>query len=80
MGDDGTEHATRDWVKLMIQLSVSEPLARIEADLKGMKQTAAARDSVAREAVRNRTDWMAPLLTAVVTWGLAILSHKLGWI
>jgi hypothetical protein len=75
---DGTHYATRDWVKFMIEHSVTAPLARIEAQLNAMQTADKRNDISAREAVRTRTDYIAPLAAALGAWILMLVSKKLG--
>lgn len=80
MGEnEWTEHITRGEVKLMLERTVSAPLARIETRLAAMERTERRNDSNARESVRNRTDWMAPVLASIISTVLAVCAHKLGW-
>ena len=79
MGDDFTEHITRGEVELMLERTVAAPLARIETRLAAMERTESRNDSNARESVRNRTDWLAPVLASIISTVLAVCAHKLGW-
>ena len=80
MGEsEWTEHITRGEVELMLERTVSAPLARIETRLAAMESSEKRNDSNAREAVRNRTDWMAPVLASIISTVLAVCAHKLGW-
>jgi hypothetical protein len=66
----------------MISETVAAPLARIESDLKVMKETQTIRADIAHDAVTNRRDWLAPTLAAVLsallTWMLALGAHRAG--
>ena len=79
MGDDFTEHITRGEVELMLERTVTAPLARIETRLAAMESSEKRNDSNARESVRNRTDWMAPVLASIISTALAVCAHKVGW-
>jgi hypothetical protein len=76
--NEWTEHITRGEVELMLERTVSAPLARIETRLAAMETNELRNDSNARESVRNRTDWIAPVLASIISTSLAVLAHKMG--
>jgi len=78
VADDFTEYITRGEVELMLERTVSAPLARIETRLAAMESSEKRNDSSARESARNRTDWIAPVLASIISTGLAVLAHKMG--
>jgi hypothetical protein len=43
-----------------------------------MESSEKRNDSNARESVRNRTDWLAPLLASFLSTVLAVAAHKMG--
>jgi len=75
---EGANYATRDWVKYMIEHTVTAPLARIEAKLETMEQSEKRNDVSARNAVSTRTSYLSPFLASLATWILYIISKKIG--